>query len=198
MILAIREMIEKNDSTILLSHPVIKKFSDVFLEDLLNKLLLMCAIQHAIDLVPGSSMSNFTHIQNNPTAHVVLKWQVSEFVDKRFIRESMSPCALPVLLTPKKDEFWRMCVNSCAINKITIKYRFSVQRFDDILDMMSNATIFSKIDMKSDYHQIRIHLWDKTKDGLYKWKVMPYELANAPPLCERWVKYYDLLWKNFL
>jgi hypothetical protein len=114
-----------------------KEFGDVFLEDIPNGLPPLKWIEHQIDLVAEASIPNRPAYRSNPKETKELRRQVDELMMKGYIHESMSPCAVPVLLVPKKDGTWRMCDDCHAVNNITVEYRHPVPRLDDMLDELN-------------------------------------------------------------
>jgi hypothetical protein len=144
---------------------VLQEFGDVFPEEVPAGLPPLCGIEHQIDLIPGASLPNRAPYRTNPEETKEIQKQVQAILDKGYIRISLSPCVVPVILVPKKDGTWRMCVDCRAINNITIRYCHPIPRLEDMLDELSGAVVFNKIDLRS---------------GLYEWLVMPFGLTNAP------------------
>ena len=115
-----------------------------------------------------------------------LKKQLEDLLDKKFIRPSVSPWGAPILLVKKKDGSMRLCIDYRQLNKVTIKKRYPLPRIDDLMDQLVGARVFSKIDLRSGYHQIKVRDEDmqkttfRTRYGHYEYKVMPFGVSNAP------------------
>ncbi|GJR75566.1 putative reverse transcriptase domain-containing protein [Tanacetum coccineum] len=143
--------------------PIVRDFEDVFPDDL-SGLPPQRQVEFRIDLIPGA-----TPLQ-----------------DKGFIRPSHSPWGAPVLFVKKKDGSFRMCIDYRELNKLTIKNHYPLPRIDDLFDQLQGARYFSKIDLRSGYHQLRVQDDDisktafRTRYGHFEFMVMPFGLTNAP------------------
>jgi len=143
-------------------------------------------IDFEIELVPGAQPISKTPYRMAPTELKELKTQLDELLQKGFIRPSVSPWGAPVLFVKEKDGTLRLCIDYQELNKITIKNKYPLPQIDDLFDQLQGAGVFSKIDLRSGYHQLRIKLEDipktafRTRYGHYEFTVMPFGLANAP------------------
>ncbi|GKD58840.1 putative reverse transcriptase domain-containing protein [Tanacetum coccineum] len=151
-------MEKKSDEKRLEDIPVVREFPKVFPEDL-----------------PGLRL-----------VRQELSNQLQELADRGFIRPSTSPWGAPVLFVKKKDGSFRMCIDYRELNKLTIKNRYPLPRIDDLFDQLQGLSVYSKIDLRSGYHQLRVRDEDipktafRTRYGHYEFQVMPFGLTNAP------------------
>ncbi|KAD4585863.1 hypothetical protein E3N88_23464 [Mikania micrantha] len=165
--------------------PVVRDFPDVFPEDLPGPPPPR-SVDFRIYLIPGSTPVAKAPYHLAPSEMQELSTQLQELLDKGFIRPSTSPWGAPVLFVKKKDGSFRMCIDYRELNKLTIKNRYPLPRIDDLFDQLQGATCFSKIDLRSGYHQLRVLEEDipktafRTRYGHYEFVVMPFGLTNAP------------------
>jgi hypothetical protein len=164
---------------------VVSKFPDVFPEDLPG-MSPERKVEFAIELLPGTAPISKRAYRVSGPELVELKKQIDELSEKGYIRPSTSPWAAPVLFVEKKDGTRRMCIDYQALNEVTIKNKYPLPRIKDLFDQLRGASVFSKIDLRSGYHQLRIRPLDipKTafiaKYGLYEFTIMSFGLINAP------------------
>ncbi|GKV34371.1 hypothetical protein SLEP1_g42748 [Rubroshorea leprosula] len=165
--------------------PVVREFPDVFPEDLPG-LPPDREVEFAIDLVPGTGPVSKAPYRMAPAELKELKVQLEELLEKGFIRPSVSPWGAPMLFVKKKDGSMRLCIDYWELNKVTVKNRYPLPRIDDLFDQLKGAQVFSKIDLRSGYHQLKIKPDDvpktafRTRYGHYEFIVMPFGLTNAP------------------
>ena len=144
--------------------------------------------------------------RSNPEKRKEIQRQIKSLLDAGQIEESSSPWASPVLLVPKKDGGWRMCVDYRKLNAVTKKVSYPIPRTEDTFDYLLQAKWFSKMDAASGFWQVPMDKSSKEKtamitpDGLYQWKVMPFGLCNAPATFQRLmdVVLSGLKWKECL
>ncbi|GJR93711.1 putative reverse transcriptase domain-containing protein [Tanacetum coccineum] len=176
---------KKADEKRLEDIPVVKEFPDVFPEDLPG-IPPVRQVEFQIDLIPGAAPIARTPYRLAPSEMQELSNQLQELTDRGFIRPSTSPWGAPVLFVKKKDGSFRMCIDYRELNKLTIKNRYPLPRIDDLFDQLQGSSVYSKIDLRSGYHQLRVREEDipktafRTRYGHYEFQVMPFGLTNAP------------------
>ena len=165
--------------------PTVSDFPDVFPKEFPG-LPPQREIEFAIDVVPGATPASITPYRMAPLELKELKLQLQELLEKGFIRPSVSPWGAPVFFVKKKDGTLRLCVDYKQLNKLTVKNKYPVPRIDDLFDQLKGVSIFSKIDLRSGYHQLKIKDANvhktafTTRYGHYEFLVMPFGLTNAP------------------
>ncbi|KAH0709554.1 hypothetical protein KY284_010981 [Solanum tuberosum] len=182
-------LVRVNDSSVeiplIQSISVVKEFPEVFPDDLPG-VPPEREIDFSIDILPDTRPISIPPYRMAPAELKELKEQLKDLLDKGFIRPSVSPWGAPVLFVRKKDGSLRMCIDHRQLNKVTIKNKYPLPRIDDLFDQLQGATCFSKIDLRSGYHQLRVRECDipktafRTRYGHYEFLVMSFGLTNVP------------------
>ncbi|GKC65079.1 putative reverse transcriptase domain-containing protein [Tanacetum coccineum] len=184
-VFVVQVMEKKSDEKRLEDIPVVREFPEVFPEDLPG-LPPVRQVEFQIDLIPGATPVARAPYRLAPSEMQELSDQLQELADRGFIRPSTSPWGAPVLFVKKKDGSFRMCIDYRELNKLTIKNRYPLPRIDDLFDQLQGSSVYSKIDLRSGYHQLRVRDEDipktafRTRYGHYEFQVMPFGLTNAP------------------
>jgi hypothetical protein len=177
-------LLNKVQGTSLNEIRIAQEYLDVFPEDLPG-MPPDRDIEFIVELLPGTPPISKRPYRMSVNELVELKKQIAELQSKGFICPSSSPWGAPVLFVGKKDETQQMCVDYRSLNKVTIKNKYPLLRIDDLFDQMKGASVFSKIDLRSGYHQLKIRESDipktafDTRYGLYEYTVMSFGLTNA-------------------
>ncbi|GKD04616.1 putative reverse transcriptase domain-containing protein [Tanacetum coccineum] len=143
-------------------------------------------VEFQIDLIPGDAPVAQAPYRLAPSEMKELAEQLQELSNKGFIRPNSSPWGAPVLYVKKKDGSFCMCIDYRELNKLTVKNRYPLPRIDDLFDQLQGSSVYSKIDLRSGYHQLRVREEDipktafRTRYGHYEFQVMPFGLTNAP------------------
>ncbi|GJS85599.1 putative reverse transcriptase domain-containing protein [Tanacetum coccineum] len=157
-----KETEDKSEKKQLEDIPIVQDFPDVFPEDLPG-LPPTRQVESQIDLVPGAAPLARVPYRLAPAKMKELSEQLQELSDKGFIRPSSSPWGAPVLFVKKKDESFRMCIDYRELNKLTVKNRYPLPMIDDLFDQLQGSSVYSKIDLRSGYHQLRVREEDILK-----------------------------------
>ncbi|GKF13715.1 putative reverse transcriptase domain-containing protein, partial [Tanacetum coccineum] len=176
---------DKSEKKRLEDVPIVQDFPEVFPEDL-SGLPLTRQVEFQIDLVPGAAPVTRAPYRLAPSKMKELLDQLKELSDKGFIRPSSSPWGALVLFVKKKDGSFWMCIDYRELNKLTVKNRYPLPIIDDLFDQLQRSSVYSKIYLRSGYHQLRVQEEDisktafRTRYGHYEFQVMLFGLTNAP------------------
>ena len=175
----------RQEGTWLEDIPIVKEFPDVFLDDI-SGLRPDRAIEFVIELIPGTELISIPPYRMAPVELKELKAQFEELLSKGFIRPSTSLWGAPVLFVKKKDGSLRLCIDYRQLNRAKIRNQHPLPHIDELFDQLHGSRVYSKIDLRSGYHQLRVRENDvskttfRTRYGHYEFLVMPFGLTNAP------------------